>query len=145
MTSLFNILTTYALNPRLLEERGIDGLRRGSRARVLSPRPTALPQPSIRELLPGREENLSVTSLFNILTTYTLNHPSVSYCQVRREPQCDQPLQHPYHLRPQPSICELLPVREENLSVTSFFNILTTYALNHPSVSYCQVRRETIM
>jgi hypothetical protein len=27
--------------------------------------------------------------------------------------------------------------------VTSLFNILTTYALNHPSVSYCQVGRRT--
>ena len=28
------------------------------------------------------EGNHNVTSLFNILTTYALNHPSVSYCQV---------------------------------------------------------------
>jgi hypothetical protein len=34
---------------------------------------------------------------------------------------------------------------EGNHNVTSLFNILTTYALNHPSVSYCQVMRETIM
>lgn len=27
--------------------------------------------------------NPNVTTLFNILTTYALNHPSVSYCQVR--------------------------------------------------------------
>jgi hypothetical protein len=32
---------------------------------------------------------------------------------------------------------------EGNHNVTSLFNILTTYALNHPSVSYCQVGRST--
>ena len=26
--------------------------------------------------------NANITSLFNILTTFALNHPSVSYCQV---------------------------------------------------------------
>lgn len=30
--------------------------------------------------------NSNVTSLFNILTTFALNHPSVSYCQVRFSP-----------------------------------------------------------
>ena len=29
------------------------------------------------------EGNHNVTSLFNILTTYALNHSSVSYCQVQ--------------------------------------------------------------
>ena len=33
---------------------------------------------------------------------------------------------------------------EGNENVTSLFNILTTYALNHPSVSYCQVRYKKI-
>ena len=30
-----------------------------------------------------------------------------------------------------------------NSNVTSLFNILTTFALNHPSVGYCQVRNFT--
>lgn len=29
----------------------------------------------------GGDDNLNIASLFNILTTYALNHPSVSYCQ----------------------------------------------------------------
>lgn len=29
----------------------------------------------------GNDDNQNITSLFNILTTYALNHPAVSYCQ----------------------------------------------------------------
>lgn len=29
----------------------------------------------------GNDDNQNITALFNILTTYSLNHPSVSYCQ----------------------------------------------------------------
>ena len=29
----------------------------------------------------GGDDNQNIASLFNILTTYALNHPKVSYCQ----------------------------------------------------------------
>lgn len=29
----------------------------------------------------GSDDNQNIASLFNILTTYALNHPAVSYCQ----------------------------------------------------------------
>lgn len=29
----------------------------------------------------GNDDNQNIASLFNILTTYALNHPAVSYCQ----------------------------------------------------------------
>lgn len=34
------------------------------------------------------EGNENVTTLFNILTTFALNHPSVGYCQVSNSNDC---------------------------------------------------------